>query len=149
MGYNEFVERSENMKKWMILCVLSVAFLMIGCSGKLKTYTEIDYQKLMDMYEQKQSFILFIGSTDCTHCDSYKETLNKVIKKYQVSIIYLDISKLSDEEHSKVKSITNFTGTPTTLFIENGEETSMYDRIDGNRSMDKVVEKLKKKGYIK
>lgn len=128
---------------------MSVVLFAVGCSGKLKTYTEIDYETLMNMYEQKQSFILFIGSTDCTHCDSYKETLNNVIKKYQVNITYLDISKLSDEEHSKVKSITNFTGTPTTLFIENGKETSMYDRIEGNRPMDKVVEKLKKKGYIK
>lgn len=101
------------------------------------------------MFEKKQSFVLFIGSTECQHCDLYKETLNEVIKKYQIHITYIDISKLSNEEQNKLKTIVNYTGTPTTIFIENGEETSMYDRIDGNKAIDKVIEKLKKKGYIK
>ncbi|MCI9234338.1 MAG: thioredoxin family protein, partial [Bacilli bacterium] len=98
---------------------------------------------------EKKSFILFIGSTECQHCDLYKETLNEVISKYQVKISYIDISKLSAEENAKLKVHVNYNGTPTTVFIENGAETSMYDRIDGNKPMNKVVEKLKKKGYIK
>ncbi len=142
------IERSENMKKWIWILFATVLFLT-GCFNKLKTYEEVDYTKLMDMFDQKQSFVLFIGSTECQHCDLFKETLNEVIKKYQIRITYIDISKLSSEEENKFKSKVNFTGTPTTVFIENGEETSMYDRIDGNKSMDKVVEKLKKKGYIK
>lgn len=101
------------------------------------------------MIEEKQSFILFIGSTECQHCDLYKETLNEVISKYQIKISYIDISKLSVAENAKLKTYVNYTGTPTTAFIENGVEASMYDRIDGNKPMNKVVEKLKKKGYIK
>ncbi len=142
------VERSENVKKW-IWIILGASLLLTGCFNKLKTYEEVGYQKLMDMFDKKQSFVLFIGSTECQHCDLFKETLNEVIKKYQIRITYIDISKLSSEEEHKLKSKINFTGTPTTVFIENGEETSMYDRIDGNKPMDKVVEKLKKKGYIK
>lgn len=122
---------------------------MTGCGNKLTTYEEINYKTMMEMFEEKQSFILFIGSSDCTHCDSYKETLNKVISKYQVKINYIDISKLTLEENVKLKVFVNYTGTPTTAFIEQGVETSMYDRIDGDKPMSKVIEKLKKKGYIK
>lgn len=137
------------MKKRVLLFLTVFTFFITACGNKLKTYEEINYDTLINMVEEKQSFVLFIGSTECTHCDSYKSTLEEVIKKYQVRIYYVDISKLSKEENSKLKAIANFTGTPTTVFIENGMETSMYDRIDGNRPMDKVVEKLKKKGYIK
>lgn len=136
------------MKKWLVVTLIGAIFLT-GCGRKLTTYQEVDYDKLIQMFEQKESFILFIGSTECSHCDLYKLTLDDVIKKYQVKITYVDVSKLEKEEVSKLKSIVNYTGTPTTAFIENGVETSMYDRIDGNKTIDKVVEKLKKKGYIK
>ena len=149
MGYNEYCrEKLIYMKKWVTF-VISIACLITGCGNKLKTYREVNYETLMNMFEQKQSFVLFIGSTNCSHCDLYKETLNEVIKKYQINITYIDISKLSLEENNKLKLFVNYNGTPTTAFIENGKEASMYDRIDGNKSMEKVVEKLKKKGYIK
>ncbi len=137
------------MKKIFILAIIGLSFCLTGCGNKLKTYGEIDYKTLMNMIEEKQSFILFIGSTECQHCDLYKETLNEVISKYQIKISYIDISKLSVAENAKLKTYVNYTGTPTTAFIENGVEASMYDRIDGNKPMNKVVEKLKKKGYIK
>lgn len=137
------------MKKLFILIVIGFSLCLTGCGNKLKTYDELDYKTLMNMFDEKKSFILFIGSTECQHCDLYKETLNEVISKYQVKISYIDISKLSAEENAKLKVHVNYNGTPTTVFIENGAETSMYDRIDGNKPMNKVVEKLKKKGYIK
>ncbi len=137
------------MKKLFAFVIIGLSLLLTGCGNKLKTYKEVDYKALMNMFEEKQSFILFIGSTECQHCDLYKETLNEVISKYQVKISYIDISKLSMEENAKLKIYVNYNGTPTTAFIEQGEETSMYDRIDGNKPLNKVVEKLKKKGYIK
>ncbi|MCI8545304.1 MAG: hypothetical protein HFH09_03635 [Bacilli bacterium] len=137
------------MKKLFVFVIIGLSLLLTGCGNKLKTYKEVDYKTLMNMFEEKQSFILFIGSTECQHCDLYKETLNEVISKYQVKISYIDISKLSMEENAKLKIYVNYNGTPTTAFIEQGEETSMYDRIDGNKPLNKVVEKLKKKGYIK
>lgn len=137
------------MKKLFIFMIIGISLFLTGCGDKLKTYNEVEYKTLMNMFEEKQSFVLFIGSTDCHHCDLYKETLNEVISKYQVKINYVDISKLSVEENAKLKVYVNYNGTPTTAFIENGVETSMYDRIDGNKPMTKVIEKLKKKGYIK
>lgn len=136
------------MKKILVIMILMVSLLVSGCGNKLTTFEQVNYEKLESMVDNKESFVLFIGSTECPHCDLYKDTLNEVIKKYQVKIYYIDIYGLSSEERSKLTAIANYTGTPTTVFIENGEETSMYDRIDGNKPMSKVVEKLKKKGYI-
>ena len=135
------------MKKLIIAIFLGV-ILLTGCTSKLKTYEEVDYNKIMNMFEEKQDFVLFIGSTTCDHCSLYKVTLDEVIKKYQVKVYYIDISKLTTEENNKLKLYVNYSGTPTTAFIENGVEESSYDRVDGNRPMDKVVEKFKNKGYI-
>ena len=137
------------MKKVFGVIMIILSLCLTGCRNKLKTYNEVDYKTLMNMFEEKQSFILFIGSAECQHCDLFKDTLNEVISKYQVKISYIDISKLSVAENAKLKVYVNYNGTPTTAFIENGAETSMYDRIDGNKPLNKVVEKLEKKGYIK
>ena len=67
------------MKKLIIAIVLGV-ILLTGCTSKLKTYEEVDYNKIMNMFKEKQDFVLFIGSTTCDHCSLYKVTLDEVIK---------------------------------------------------------------------
>lgn len=136
------------MKKFLLGLFLGIVVMCGGCGGPT-TYQEIDYSTMVEKFDQKEDFILFIGSTDCSHCSLYKVTLEQVIKKYHVDIYYIDISKFSTTEKGKLRSYVNYDGTPTTAFIKDGEETSMYDRIEGNQPYDKVVEKLKKQGYLK
>ena len=101
------------------------------------------------MLEDKESFVLFIGSATCTHCDAYKVTINKVIEDYDVDIKYIDISKLSDSEVSSLQAKFPFSGTPTTVFVEKGEEESTFNRIEGEASYSEVVDALKENEYIK
>jgi len=39
-------------------------------------------------------------------------------------------------------------GTPVTIFIKNGEEKTTATRIEGDVSTDKIIDKLKKNGFI-
>ena len=119
-----------------------------GCSA-FKAYDEISYKKLNSMLNKKENFILFIGSSTCSACSSYKITLNKVVKKYGVDIKYIDLSKLSAKEKGAVTGKFPISGTPATLFIVKGEEKDTYNRIDGNVRYSKIVEKLKENGYVK
>ena len=81
------------MRKILYVLILIPLLLIIsGCGAK--TYDEITYDDLNNMLDDKESFVLFIGSATCTHCDAYKVTLNKVIEEYNVDIKYLDISKI-------------------------------------------------------
>ncbi len=134
------------MKK--ILLLIIGVFLLTGCST-VKTYDEISYKSLKKMLDNKENFVLFIGSTTCSACDSYKITLNKVIEKYKVDIKYIDLSKLSEDDEGELISKFPISGTPTTIFIEDGEEKDTYNRIDGSVKYSKIVEKLKKNKYIK
>ena len=133
------------MKK--ILFLLAVICLT-GCSI-LKTYDEISYKNLNKMLEDKDDFVLFVGSSTCSACDSYKLTLNQVISKYNVNIKYIDLSKLSESQKGKLTSIFPISATPTTIFVEDGEEKDTHNRIIGSVKYSKIVEKLKENKYIK
>ena len=74
--------------------------------------------------------------------------MEQVIKDEQVEIFYLDNDKLTEEESSKIYSKYIITGTPTTIFIKEGNETSTYDRINGTGSYTDILDKLKKFGII-
>lgn len=136
------------MHKIVNIITLLLVICIVGCSNGLKTYKEIDYNTYGEMIDNKEDFILFIGSNECSHCIEYEETLDEVIKEYNVEVNYLDLSKLSKEEMNEFKSQISFTGTPTTIFIEKGEEKSHYNRIVGALSYDKIVEKFKENGYV-
>jgi len=133
------------MKK--ILIMLVSIFLITGCGNKLKTYTEITYDEYSKMIENKETFILFMGRESCPHCTEFKPTIEKIVKKYQIEVKYLDVSKLSSTEHSILKNKTFIENIPYTVFINEGSLDTRV-RLVGNRSYDTVVNALKKVGYI-
>lgn len=132
------------MRRILLILVVTL-MLMTGCFNKLKTYEEIDYIEFNKMVENKESFILYIGSSKCSHCEAYALTINRVITQHQVKVYYIDMAKEENEEFSdKIK----YEGTPTTVFITEGDEKSIYNRIDGEQSYDKVIDMFKKNNYI-
>jgi predicted bacteriocin transport accessory protein len=137
------------MKKILIfLSSLVLLMSLVGCSSN-KTYEEISYNKLNDMLDKKESFILFIGSNTCSACSVYKGTLNDVISEYNVDVKYIDLSKLSDTQKSELSSVFPITGTPTTVFITNGVEKDTYNRIVGSVKKSEIIQAFKENKYIK
>lgn len=133
------------MKK--ILLIIGIIFLT-ACSS-VKTYDEISYKQLNKMLKSKNDFVLFIGSSECSHCKDYEVTLNKIIGKYNIDIKYIDVKKLSDDEYSEITAKFPITGTPTTIFIEDGEEKDTYNRIVGSVKYSKILDRLKDNNYVK
>ena len=144
--YNYIRVVRVKIKKFIIVIGL---ILITGCGSKLTTYKEIDYNKLSSKLESKESFILFIGSATCSHCISFKSTLDSVIKDYQIEVSYIDISKLSEDDLNGLNSKIQYKYTPTVIFVEDGVASSAINkRIVGETTYDKVVKKLKANGYI-
>lgn len=135
----------DRMKK--ILIILFSVFMITGCGDKLRTYTEITFAEYANMIENKETFILLIGQPNCSHCADFKPTIEKIIKKYQIEVKYIDISKLSDKEYSILKNKTFVSGTPNTVFIKDGKLDTRA-KIGGAKSYNAVVNALKKVGYI-
>lgn len=135
------------MKKIAIAILMIFTLFITGCS-KYKTYTEINYSELQSKLDNKDTFVLVVGSSTCSACANYKTTMEKVIKDKQVEIFYIDMKLLSEEDYAKLYSKFVVVSTPTTIFIKDGIETSTYDRIVGSANYSDVVNNLKKQGYI-
>lgn len=136
------------MKRFFVLCSCVMTLFITGCGNKFTTYNEVSYDEYSNLIEAKEDLILYIGSANCSHCLDFKPTLEKIIKKYQLEINYIDVSKLTEKEYAILENKTKLRGTPTVVFVEDGiVKTS--PKIQGALPYTSVVEKFKESGYIK
>ncbi|MBQ8659238.1 MAG: thioredoxin family protein [Bacilli bacterium] len=116
-----------------------------------KHLIEIKFSELQEKVNNKETFILVLTQTDCSHCAEYKPTFKKVLAEYDVYAYELNIAedKITQEEKNQLKNIANTSGTPTTIFIKDGEEVSTATRLVGNKPTSDIIKRLKAMGYIK
>ncbi len=143
----------EKAKKRAIIIVSICLVLLIGAliADNLlsKSYLiEIKYKDLVEKVENKETFILLISQTTCSHCMEYKPKVKKVANKYKVEVYYIEYDKFSDDEKKYVKEHFNFDGTPQTIFVNDGEEKTIAKRINGDASIEKIINKFKSNGFI-
>jgi len=135
-------------KKIKFLLIGLLIIFLTGCSNNANTITEIDYSKLENLINNKESFILEVVQTGCVHCEEFSPRFKAILKTNDLESYSLNLYNLTNEEKEKFSNLTtNVTGTPTVLFFENGKETS--NKISGAVSNEKIEEHLKKGGYIK
>lgn len=139
-------------KKVMILVIfclliLAGAFIADRIMGK-SYFNEISFNDIMEKIENKEDVVLLISQTTCSHCISYKPKLKDVSNKYKLNIYYIDVDLLGEDEAKELKSKVNYSSTPVTVFLKNGEEKTAANRINGDASKDKIVKKLKNNGFI-
>lgn len=144
------------LKNKVIILVTICLVVLIGAfvADKLmnKSYlNKIGYDEIIEKVDNKESFILLVSQTTCSHCMSYKPKLDKVAKEYKVNIYYIDVDLLKEDEFNALEEKIHFedAGTPVTLFIKNGQESSAATRINGDASSEKIVKKLKSNGFLK
>lgn len=144
----------STLKKKIIILVVVCLVLLAGALfiDKFlgKSYLiEINYDDVVSKVNNKESFVLLISQTTCSHCQSYKPKLSEVAKKYQLEIYYIEVNLLTEDEHSDFKNYFNFDGTPQTVFVIDGYEKTAANRIVGDTSTEKIISKLKSNGFIK
>lgn len=145
------------MKKKILILGLLIFLVSIisGCTLFKKNETnegrliEIGYTELAEKIENKDSFILVVTQTDCSHCAEYKPLLKEILKEYKIDAYELDDAKLTDEEYIEFKKIAIVSATPTTIFIVDGEEKQLTSRLVGSSTRSKIISRFKTMGYIK
>lgn len=137
------------MKNRVLFLTILVSFIFFcGCFNKKYTsYVQITYDEYKQLFKEKRSFILYLGSKTCSHCMEFKPTLEKIISEYNIEVKYLDVSELSDSEYEQVKSATKLQGTPTIVFVTSGNVLT-DPRIIGAVSYENAVRQFKRSGYI-
>lgn len=154
---------AKYMKKFLIIIMIIMSLVISGCSSKedknesntnnnteeesrLKT---LSFSELQEKINNKETFILVVGQTTCSHCAEYRPILKSVLDKYNLVAYEIESDTLSTEEKGMMNDIANVSGTPTTIFIENGKEKTTTNRLVGPASQSKIVSRLKSLGYIK
>lgn len=140
----------------LIIVIIVIALICGGAyyymqKNKTTKYTNVislDINELKAKIDNQESFILVISKDDCPHCQAYLPEINKIGQKYQVNFYDVSTTNLSDDDNTYLKNVANISGTPTTVFIENGSEKTTTNRLVGDVPEYRVIEKLKAMGYI-
>ena len=129
-------------KKIKYLLIGILAIFLTGCSNS-NVITDIDYSKLEEMIDNKESFILEIVQTGCSHCEEFSPRFRAVLKTNNKEAYSLNLYNMTEEESKKFSELTtSISGTPTVLYFEDGKETS--HKINGAVSNEKIEEFLEK-----
>ena len=132
----------EMKKKIKYLLIGILAIFLTGCSNS-NVITDIDYSKLEEMIDNKESFILEIFQTGCSHCEEFSPRFRAVLKTNDKEAYSLNLYNMTEEETKKFSELTtSVSGTPTVLYFEDGKETS--HKINGAVSNEKIEEFLEK-----
>lgn len=129
-----------------LLLVLLVGVIFTGCGkNNLKT---IGFNELNKKLENGESFFFEVVQDGCSHCANFTPKLKEVLNEYDVIGYQLNLTDLTEENYKTFNSMFDVDGTPTTIFIVNGKEVSLLQRIDGDVSKEKIISKLKTNKYI-
>ena len=135
----------------IIFIVIVASLLIINILNPQKgDLIALNYKQVQSKIKNKDSFILVVSASTCSHCAEYKPKLIKIAKEYKINIYYIDYDLESSKDQKEFLSNNKLNGsTPITLFIQKGKQTSIFDRLEGDVSKEKAVEKFKKLGFIK
>ncbi len=132
--------------KYFVLLFLSV-FLLTSCgSSNLK---DLSYKELNKKLENKETFFFIVTRDGCSHCEDYIPKVEEVLDEYDIVGDNLNYTDLSEDEDEEFYSEYGVDSTPTTIYIKDGKEVSILQRIEGNVSKEKLITKLKNNNYIK
>ena len=155
------MEKNRKNSKIAIIIISIISILSIGGliyasiilnkkeQDLSKYLVELSYKELKNKLDKKDSFILVITRTDCSHCAVFKPKLKEVLSQNNIIAYEIATDKLSTNEKAEFNDIANISGTPTTIFIVDGEEATTTNRLIGDVTTEKIINKLKSQGYIK
>ena len=129
------------MKKLLSLFVVTIICITLtGCTRS------ITYSTFKKNIKNKESMIVEVVQTGCSHCEAFEPKLNKIISYFNLNIYGLNLAELSEEEYAKVKNKTFISGTPTMVYIKEGRNSQ---KLVGDKDESEILEFLTKIGYLK
>ncbi len=109
---------------------------------------EITLKELEKKIENKESFVLLVSMTSCSHCIMYKPIFSEIINANNIEAYDIDIEPMSPTQYQKLDNLINLDGTPTTIFFKDGVEIE-ESRLVGYQEKDILIASMKKHEFMK
>lgn len=111
----------------------------------ISNLTVINVSKMKELFSSNDTKIIFVGSLTCPHCTAIKPVINSVVKNLNVTVYYLELSTMTDEENNEYYSINEFlknnNSIPLVMAVKNNE---VIDSFVGEKDSKDIEEFLKK-----
>ena len=142
-----------NFKKIAImLFVFSLIVLLIVFTNWNKNneyLKDVTYSKLKTKLKIKKVLFCILEIEFCSYCKLFEPKLRAVANEYKLVIYKIDTATMTTDENQEFKGLVGSVGTPTVVFFYDGVESGTSNRMNGNISKDKIIDKLKINDYIK
>lgn len=145
--------KKNNLLLYLVIAIIVIAgiFLVYQLAFAKKEESKlinVSVAEVETKINNKETFILVISQTGCSHCEQYLPELDKTLKEVNKEAYLLNITGLSKEDTTTLNKYVNFSGTPTTIFFHEGIEKTTLNRIVGYAAKTKIIERLQALGYI-
>ena len=111
----------------------------------ISNLTVINVSIMKELFSSNDTKIIFVGSLTCPYCTAIKPVINSVVKDLNVTVYYLELSTMTDEENNEYYSINEFlknnNSIPLVMAVKNNE---VIDSFVGEKDSKDVEEFLKK-----
>lgn len=124
------------MKK--ILCILLIVILLSGCTKEKfsledkyynnSNFSEIDKEKLKELEDNSESFLVMVYTTGCFSCMDFEKVLTEFTKENNLTIFRININ---DIEGTKIEDKVKY--TPSLAIYKKG---NLYKYLDANSDKD-------------
>ncbi len=144
----DIIEKGDIWMKKILLLIFTLC-LLGGCfkftKGEVITKSAND---VLEKFENKESFVLYVGNNNCESCSDYRKVLQELIVKYEIEIIYLDT--LIQEQQEFLNTLIydylyRLNVTPSTYLIKDGKTIDMKE---GNIELIQLEEWLIQYEYL-
>ena len=136
----------------IIVIILIASFLILNklnIQNNQGGLFKISYTTLQEKIDKKETFALIISRSNCSHCISYKPKVEQIAKKNNIKVYYIDYDEEEEKEINSFFEKYNLDGsTPITIFIKDGQETSILNRLEGDVDREQIIERFKKMDLI-
>jgi predicted bacteriocin transport accessory protein len=133
----------------LILATCIISYKLFLKNEDTKYIIALDYNTLIEKINNKESFPIVVTKDGCTYCEAFLPKVKEVAKTNKIIIYNINTSLYSAEEIENLNKYFYVASTPTTLFIINGEEVTVTNRIVGDTNKEELINKLKTNKYIK
>lgn len=136
----------KHIKKALLLVTIVIFCCSCSSNNRLKS---ISYSNLTEKIENNETFFFVVIRDGCSHCENFVPKVEEVLDEYNIVGYKLNYSELSKDEDELFYNKFGVDSTPTTIFIKEGKEVSLLQRIEGNVTKEKFITRLKNNEYIK